>query len=364
MADKIGSDNKEKSVYLVQIWYLDEQLERCQLKSDELEKQNKDLSSEYSALQKDKKDVTEQLKRAVAAKEKKVEELAERLESQQMAAEQSRKVLELQHRQAMKALQEQSDKLNSDTTMQVTKVKQQKQKLMQLMQQLSNTKSLEKQLVSQREEQEAAIHNLKMGVVLEREMMDDNIQNTVDDCVQRELSDILRVERAQHGERLEWIQFLQDEKAPLQRERDALQDRERELYVRKDNMKEDLKRIVKENLMHKKEVEQLRKTWQQLMEEHEDCSYTHSYILAQIEELREQTAFVSDMCCQKTDEADQLWTELQQESSRSQQLEGVKQEAAIILRHIMMDSVKPSDTQWKMQRLLQILESTAPPGSS
>ncbi|XP_038590772.1 autophagy-related protein 11-like, partial [Micropterus salmoides] len=170
MADVIGSDNKELSLYLIQIQYLDEQLERCQLKCDELQKQNKDLLSQYRVLEKDNKDTTEHLKRSLVAKEKKVDELTERLESQLQAVEQHRKALNLQHSQQIQQLQDQFNKLNSESEMQVAKFKElqgQKEQLMQRMQQLSDMESLKKQLVIQKEEHEAAIHSLKKEAELE-----------------------------------------------------------------------------------------------------------------------------------------------------------------------------------------------------
>lgn len=91
---------------------------RCQLKCDELEKQNKDLVSQYNALEKDNKDIIDFLKRSLVAKEKKGEKLAERLESQQQAAEQDWQALNLQHSQQILKLQEQINKLSSESKMQ------------------------------------------------------------------------------------------------------------------------------------------------------------------------------------------------------------------------------------------------------
>ncbi|XP_071339952.1 cilia- and flagella-associated protein 157 isoform X2 [Trachinotus anak] len=334
----------------------------CQLRCGELEKQKEHLASQYSALEKDKKDVTEHLKRAVAAKEKKVEEMLEQMESQKQAAEQDREALKLQHRKEMKELQEQAEKLNSDSMIQATKIEEHKEQLMQLMQQLSEKQSQEKQLVTQREKQEAAFNNLRMETMLEKEKMIEETQKEVDDCIKKTVSSVLMVERVQHSRRLKQFQFLLSEMAPLQRERDILQDRERDLCVRRDDLKKDLKNLTKDSFVHKKELKQVRRRCQQLLEEQQDLSITH--ILAQMEPFREQMASLSEEYYQKTAEAVQLGTELQKERSRSRQLEGVKQEAAIILRHILTDLAKPSETQWKMHRLLEILESIAPQGAA
>ncbi|KAM7391043.1 hypothetical protein PAMP_021760 [Pampus punctatissimus] len=108
MSDVISSDDKEKSLYLKQIGYLDEQLERCQLKCDELVKQNNSLVSQCSSLKTDKKDVTEYLKHSLAAKQKEVEEVLEQLKE----AEEDSEALKMQ-------LQEQMDELKSHNMMQV-----------------------------------------------------------------------------------------------------------------------------------------------------------------------------------------------------------------------------------------------------
>ncbi|KAM7018116.1 uncharacterized protein LKV04_002076 [Tautogolabrus adspersus] len=77
---------------------------------------------------------------------------------------------------------------------------------------------------------------------------------------------------------------------------------------------------------------------------------------------------LSEENSQRAAELVQLEAELQTQSSRTRQLEGVKQEAAVILRHILkvktqsQDSEKSSYTRWKMERLMEILESSAPQG--
>lgn len=55
----------------------------CQLTLCELEKQNKDLVCQYSALEKTKKEKIEEMKQLVRAEEKKLEDLSEQLKEQQ-----------------------------------------------------------------------------------------------------------------------------------------------------------------------------------------------------------------------------------------------------------------------------------------
>ncbi|GLD61411.1 uncharacterized protein AKAME5_001322000 [Lates japonicus] len=364
MADVFGSEDNEKSLYLVQIQYLEGQLERCQLRCDELEKQHNDLMSRYSRLEKDKKDVTEHLKRSVAAKQKKVEEVVEQLESQKQAAAQDREALQLQHNQQMQELQEQVDELNLQIKMQATKFEEQKEQLMQLGQRVPEAESLEKQLVSQKEEHDAVIHGLRMDAVLERERAVEDTHMMVEIYVEQGVSEILQMERAQHRERLEQVQSLLSENEALQREKSVLLDRQRELLDKRDELKDEFNKAEQESFIRKKEVKQLREKHQQLTAELKDWSTTQQNILAQIKSLRQHLASVSKECCQKTAEADRLQTELQKERSRSRQLDSVKQEAAIILRHILKGPQKSAGTQWKMERLLEIVESTAPRGTA
>ncbi|XP_029296016.1 cilia- and flagella-associated protein 157-like [Cottoperca gobio] len=358
MADTIGSENKEKSLYLIQIQYLEEQLERCQLKYDELEKQNKDLAHQYGTLEKDKKDTTQHLIRSVDANQKKVDKLAEMLESEQQDAEQDRDTMELQHSSLM---QDQINTFYLVKRKMVVRADKWHEMEEQLMQKKSEMVSLEEQLVSQREEHEAAINSLmNKNLEGEREIMER--QNTVDECIESKTLKILWEERDHHSEQLKQLQFLLYKNVVLLKENDILQDKKMDLCFESNHLKEGLNRITLESFIFKKEEQQLMKELQKVKVEREDFIIAHKSMLAEKEALREQVASVSKESRRKTAEADQLRAEFQMESSRIRQLEGVMQEAVIILRHIMTDSEKPSETEWKMLRLLEILQSTAPQG--
>uniref|UniRef100_A0A8C9X8H7 Cilia- and flagella-associated protein 157 n=1 Tax=Sander lucioperca TaxID=283035 RepID=A0A8C9X8H7_SANLU len=339
MADAIGSEDKEKSIYLIQIKYLDEQLERCQLQCDELEQQNKDLASQYSALEKDKQDITEYLKHAVLGKDKEVEELAARLESQQRIGQQDREARKLQQSQEVQELQDQIDELTSESRVLVAKFEEQQEleeQLEQLLQQQSDMEFLRKQLVSENKEHDAAIENLKNDAESERNKMFEVRWGTLEVCVRKKASLIIQEERAQHSE----------------------------LREKLDNMKEDIDSVSKKSFTSKKEVEQLTKTCQQLRVELKSCSAAYESTLTKKEALRQRLASVSAKCHQKTAQAGQLRAELQRESSMRRQLEAIVQEAVLILSHILTDSEKASETQWK--RLQEILESpfSQGPGST
>ncbi|KAA8592438.1 hypothetical protein FQN60_017893, partial [Etheostoma spectabile] len=260
-------------------------------------------------LVKDKKDATESLKGFVLVKQKRVEELAEQLSSQQQAVQQDREELQLQHSQKMKELQDQINGLKSFEEQQELE-----ERLKQLMQEQSNIESMEKQLSGQKEEHTAAIDSLMNELELEREKEIVEAQHAVDLCVEKKTSKILRKERALHSKRLQQLQFLLNENLVLAKEKDVLQDKERDVCFEREQMKKELIKITQE---------------------------------------RDRQ--------QKTAKADQLKAELQLENSRRKQIKNVIQEAGITLSHILTELEKPSETEWKIIRLLEILESTAPP---
>ncbi|XP_029295809.1 LOW QUALITY PROTEIN: cilia- and flagella-associated protein 157-like [Cottoperca gobio] len=355
MADIIGSEDREKSLYCIQIRYLDEQLERRQLECDELTKQNKNLASLYIALEIDHKDINVYLKSCVVAKEKEVDELAERLQSQQQAAEQDRETLQLQHSQQ---LQEKIHELSSENSMlaiEETKQHQEpEEQLVQLMQQQSEMESLKKQLVSQREEHKAAIDSLKTEAESRRQKMSEEMQSRADNYIEAETSNIIQ-ERAEHSEVREKVQVLLNKNMVLRNEKRDLRD-QNEVLCLMDNRKKKINMVTQKILKSKKEVEQLTKKCQQVKVKH--GSTTYKSLLAEKEALRQRLVSASEECHQKTAEADSLRVELQRESSRRRQLEGIMQEAVSILSHIL---TVPEKTE--RQRLLELLQSAAPRGA-
>ncbi|XP_038559694.1 cilia- and flagella-associated protein 157-like [Micropterus salmoides] len=356
MADEVGSEDRDTWLYLIQIQYLDKQLERCQLKCDELEKQNKDLVSQYNALEKDNKDIIDFLKRSLVAKEKKGEKLAERLESQQQAAEQDWQALNLQHSQQILKLQEQINKLSSESKMQAAKFEEQQEQKEQLMQQLSDMESLEKQLASQQEKHEAAVLRLTREAEMERERIEKR-QNAVHYYIKMKTSNIVQEERAQHSERLEKVQLLLSENMDLWDEKDAVRGRDAFLCYEVDDLKKNINSMTQESLTYKKEVEKLTKKCRQLEVKLKACGITERSMLAKEETLRQRLASGSKKCRQKTAEAGQLGAELQKERSRKKQLEGDIHEAVIILRHILEEA---PESQGKIRRLQEILKSPIP----
>ncbi|XP_068558895.1 cilia- and flagella-associated protein 157-like [Cebidichthys violaceus] len=370
MEDIISSTDKERSFYLRQIQYLEEQLERCNLKYDELQKQNGDLTSWYGSLEKDKKETTENLKGLLVEKEKKVEELTEQLlKSQPEANRLVKEALELQHSRNMKKLQQRLDELNSESEMLAAKSRKQQEleeQLSLLMQQQSDTATQTKLLVSQNEKLKAVVDNQKNEDESQRQKMIAEERKQMDDLIKWKTLRILWKERAAHDKWLEQLSFLQKESEVLPVERDALRDKDRDLCFQRDHLRNVLMRVNTELSTCRKEVQQMMMECEQLKAELKDCSSAHKSVLTRKDSLshdvRRLLASESKEIRQKTAESAELRAELQRESSssRRRQLEPVTKEGVVLLRHILTDSEETPETDQKILRLQEILESTAP----
>ncbi|XP_069580285.1 cilia- and flagella-associated protein 157-like [Brachyistius frenatus] len=357
MADNIGSDDKEKSFHLIQIRCLEEQLEGCRLKCDELGQQEEDLVSQYNTLEKEKTESTKGLKRLLTVKEKKAVELVEQLKGEKQVAKQDRETLKLQHSQQMQDL---THKLNSEDMM-VVKLEEQQNQLMRLMQQLSDVESQEKQLANQNEEQEATIQSLKMEVVKTREKNIEDFHNFVKTSITCNTSRILQKERARHIHRLQQLQNLRSQSERLPKEVEALQVRENDICLKRNDLKKGFDKITQQRSVLDREVEQLWKKCQQLMVDIKNDHIAQLSSWAETETLSDQLMLESNECRKTSAMLEELRAELQEERRRRRQLERVQREATII--HTSLDFESGSETQLKIERLLKIVESSAPQGT-
>ncbi|KAK2838105.1 hypothetical protein Q5P01_015317 [Channa striata] len=357
MADDVTSDLDERSLFLIQVRYLEEKLERYQLKCDELVQRNTELTCHYKALEKDKKKITDNLKLAVAAKEKKVDELVKLLESQQQTAEKDREALELQQSQEKQELEEQIEEMSSENTRSAEKIDELKEESVKLMQHLQKLEGVKKRLVSHQEENDAAIHRLKAETELKMARMLEDMHSRMDNLLKAKILDVVELEMAHYRKCMEQLEFLQGDSALLLKENDALQNRNKELCVQRDKIKENFNKIKQTVLLGRREVVQLSENCQQLKVEQNDWKSTHQHKLAELKGFRESLLPVFKERRQKTAEAERLGAEIEKERSKRLRLQGFMQDAAIILRHIVTDPGEPSHLQLKAHRVLQILES-------
>ncbi|KAK2838149.1 hypothetical protein Q5P01_015361 [Channa striata] len=335
MAEEVTSDDKEKSIYLTQIRHLDEQLQKCQLRCDELEKENKNFVSLSLALDEDKKDIMEYLKYTDGELEKQVDELTVLLAKQQQVDEDDRQLLKLQHSQEIQKLQEQIEKLHTMKRTLVATLEEQeeeKEHLVELVQQLPDMR-------------------LEKAKILE-------MQNAEKKCVEAKISEMLHQVRTKTSKETEKIQKLTKETLELLKQKEELQDRESEMCHEEDELRKKLDRVKVEMLTCEKEMEQLNNKYQSLVDDVKNYRIKHERALAEEDGLRVCLASMLEECRKKSGEADHLRSELQDESSRRKQLEDRVRTAAVTLRRILMDSEKLPLK--KLQRLLETLEVSEP----
>ncbi|KAI3372117.1 hypothetical protein L3Q82_006966 [Scortum barcoo] len=353
MADKMGCEDEEKSIYLIQIDYLEEQLDRCQLKHGELEKQNKELLDQYAALENDKRDVTEPLKRSVVAKERKLEELAERLEGQREAARRDADALKLQHCQQIRQLQHRVEELKSESEMIAAELEKKQEEKKELMQQVQpgDIESLEEQIALQQGEHKAAVDKLMNDTELQIKRITEEGQDMLKEGVRMQASSILQRERNRHVRRTKQLPFLRKETVKLQEEKDALQCRTGKLNKECADLKEELSKIFLDYCALKTEEQCLWKKWQKAEAELTELIVKMNNLIPQIENLREELVLVPEQSHRDAVRAGQLEAELQEETNRTRVLHRAVEEAVIVLRHILTTLEKYSES------LLKILSS-------
>ncbi|XP_062418575.1 RILP-like protein 1 isoform X2 [Pungitius pungitius] len=309
-------------------------------------------------------DTTRRLKRRVDAKETEERELTERLQSQQQAAERLRHDLKLQHGCEMKELQRRLEDLQSDSEALANKSRQQqelKQRLDLLVQQRSDRETKTKLLVGHNKKLEAAIDCWKREAEPERRRKIADREKEIDGFTETKTVRILQSDRAAHVKRLEELSFLLGEKVTLLRERDVLRDQMRDHCSERDRWKTDVMKNAKELFSCKKDFGQMQNECQRLRAELKDCSSAYEDVLARKVTLKGLLAAASERSCQQTAEAARLGAELQRESREGGRLQAVREEGVVLLRHVLTDSEEASETEQMMLRLLDILESSAPP---
>ncbi|XP_040011891.1 cilia- and flagella-associated protein 157-like [Xiphias gladius] len=381
--DKNGSDDKEKVLYLTQIRYLNEQLERYQLKCEELVRQKKDENSQYSALEKEKKDIVEYLKRTLLEKEDEVEELSERLETQQQTANKDRDALLLHYSQLRQGLQDRIKELTEENRTLAARLasleefQRQKDKLM------SDKESLEKQLEIQKEEHKADVHSLEMKALLEKKRVEKEMESNVaamaaevQHLVEQKVPETTRVALQENTELKARFSRLSEQAGALMKENLALQERKSQLSVDVGILEQMLSELSRESCVRKKVVEQLTEKCQQLQaelkvcrQEHQQLQTEHKGVLAEMEALRQDRASLSEQHSKNRAKVSRLEAELQEERRRRSRMKSIMREAADTLRQALMEA--PTEQQgseadfgavrWKqlMQRLLVVLDRPA-----
>ncbi|XP_022050738.1 cilia- and flagella-associated protein 157 isoform X2 [Acanthochromis polyacanthus] len=373
-ADKTDPDNKEKDLYLTQIKYLTEQLERYQLKCDELERQKKDLISQSSTLEMEKKDVVEYLKRSLLEKEDEVDELLERLENQRRAADQDKDTLQLLQNQMRKELQDRMDELTKENTTLVERLSSLEEFQRQKEELMSNMESLEKQLENQKEKHKDDIHSLEMKTLLEKMRLEQEMKEhvavmaaEVQQLVDQKVPETTRSVLQENVEVKNRLSLLSEQTQALMEENAALKGQKSRLSIDVDILEQMLSETSRTSCVRKKAVEQLTEKCQQLQTEQkesrqqlEQLQSKHTADLAQMETLRRDRASLSEQCSETRAEVSRLEAELQEERRRRSRMKSIMEEAADNLREALMESMDQDSEQnsWKqlMQKMLVVLE--------
>ncbi|XP_068576924.1 cilia- and flagella-associated protein 157-like [Cebidichthys violaceus] len=371
--------DREKDLYLTQIRYLNEQLERYQLKCDQHERQKKDFSSQYSSLEKEKKDIVDFLKRSVLEKEAEADELTEQLESQRQAAGEEREALLLQLGQLRKELQGRIEGVNAGNRTLAARLASLEEFQKQKEQLTSNMESLEKQLVSQEEQHKAAIHNLEMKALLDKKRLEKEMEShvatmaaEVQHLVDQKVPETTRSALQENTEVKARIGQLSEQTLSLMGENSALRDRKIRLSVDVDILEQMLSETSRKSCVRKKVAEQLTEKCRQLQaelkdwkQELEQLQTKHTGVLAEMEALRRERASLSERCTKNRAQVSRLEAELQEERRRRSRMKSVMQKAAVALRQALMDAPTEqqeeggdSAVQWKqlMEQLLVVLD--------
>ncbi|MED6267526.1 hypothetical protein CHARACLAT_013120 [Characodon lateralis] len=360
MVDKTSLIPQERSLLLVQIRYLEDELERYELTYEELEKQNKELLSHYNKLENEKRVKTEHLKRLVAAKEKKVKELREQLMTQHLTAKLDRKSLQQEHSRMKQELQEQINELQAKLGKQAVALEQNEKHIMELKQQVLERGSEEVELSKKKTEHEAIIHSLKRNAELDSEKLIQYFQDYKEYTENTEAEMLLANGRACHRKQLSIESFLRNEESTLKEKISDLQRRQGQLRSTGQGLMRKIISLRPVQNLNEKDVNLLKKTFQELKEEQDEWMNKQEVTLTENEALSQQISRVSKKSHQKEANIQRLEEELERETNRRKHLEEVKEEAVIILRHILMCPEDLPEAQWKIWRLVEILNTAAP----
>uniref|UniRef100_A0A087X5Z2 Cilia- and flagella-associated protein 157 n=1 Tax=Poecilia formosa TaxID=48698 RepID=A0A087X5Z2_POEFO len=336
---------KEKRLYLIQIGYLNEKLERFQIKCDELQKQNNILISQCV----DKKDITAYLKLSLSEKEGELAELRERLEGERHTSVQEKRSLQLEHGQLRRELQARIDKLEEKNAALAEKLCDLEEFQRQNDELMSNMENLEKQLERQKEEHKDEIRNLEMKAQLEkRRRLEEELEREVaamsaqvQHLVEQKLPEATRSVLQENSELQSLLGQLSALSRSLQRENAALRERKKQLSVDTDILEETLRRAARASCMHQKDVQQLTGELQRLQQDDrekqqqlERIQAEQAGVLADMEALRsESTTLVLDRAALSAE-----WSRSRSERNQLQvklRMKSIMQEAAKALRQAL-----------------------------
>ncbi|XP_062239399.1 cilia- and flagella-associated protein 157 [Platichthys flesus] len=369
---------RDRDLFLNQIQYLTDQLERNQLKCDGLEQQSKDFTSQYSSLEKDKNDIVDYLKRSLLEKEDEVDQLYEKLETQRQTAAKDKDALQLEDDQMKQELQERIEELSGENKRLGSSLASLEEFKRQREQLTSNMESLERQLASQEEKHKADLHNLNMSVLLEKNRLEKEMENHEGNMatnVQRLVDQQLPVETKQafeeNRELLTRCSHLSERAEVLIKENAALQEHKNKHSADSDILEQMNKELSRKVCIAKKVVKQVSAQSEQLQAELSACRQERAELQAELrrvvdamEVLRQFKILQPEPPRVDRAEVSGLKAALQEAKRRSRRMKSAMQEAVDTLRQTLPEALMEQNPEvgldrWNqlMQKLLVVLDT-------
>ncbi|XP_054895464.1 girdin-like [Poeciliopsis prolifica] len=360
MAENMSSEEQERSLFLVQIRYLEDELDRFKLTSEELDKQNQELISNYNQLEKDKRDKTERLKRFVAAKEKRMDELSEELQTRLLLGKRGRETLKQEHSMTKQQLQERINEVQAEIELQAVTLEENEERINELRPHVPNIESVEEELLKKKAEHDVFITQLKRNSELACETLIQHFQDYKEHTENCEAKKLLATGRALHLEQTELAAFLVNEQATLKEEIAAVKKRQAHIRSTGRGLCRKLTYLSHLRNVNVQDVKLLKKAFVELKEEKAESIKDQEATLTETEALSQQVSRVHQDYLHRLGDIQRLEKELEKETIRRKQLEAVKDEAKVILKHILEGKDDLSVMQWKILRLVEILDRAAP----
>ncbi|XP_060927936.1 cilia- and flagella-associated protein 157-like [Limanda limanda] len=370
--------DRERDLFLNQIQYLTDQLERYQLKCDDLELQRKDFSSQFSSLEKDKNDIADYLKRTLLEKEDEVDELYVKLEAQRQTAAKDKDAVQLEHAQINQELQERIEELSGENKRLASSLASLEEFKRQREQLTANMESLEKQLICQEEKHTTDLHNLEMSVLLEKKRLEKEMENhevnmaiNVQRLVDKQLPEETKQAFEENTALLTQCSHLSQQAEALIRENSSLQEHKSKHSVDSVILEEMNKDLSHKVYIHRKVFKQVTAQSEQLQAELSVCKQErkqlqaeHKHVLAEMEALRQVRASVPERPGEHSAEVSRLKAALQEVKRTSRRMKRVMQEAVDTLRQTLPEALEEQDPEaglhrWNqlMQKLLVVLDT-------
>ncbi|XP_054629844.1 cilia- and flagella-associated protein 157 isoform X2 [Dunckerocampus dactyliophorus] len=256
-------NGKEKDLYLIQIGFLNEQLERYKLKCEGLSNEKEALSCQCSALEKEKKDIVDYLKRSLLEKEDELDEMSERLQAWRREADKDKDALRLQLDRERREVGERIDELEEDNVKLVARLAAVEEFEKQKEQMWSEMELLEKQLAREEEEHAAAMHAVEMKSLLEKSRLANQMEARaaadVERLVERRLPETARRAARENEEVKARYGVLSEKAHDLARENAALREQKSRLAADVDVLEQTLAEMSRQSCVRKKEVPRCRR---------------------------------------------------------------------------------------------------------